>query len=52
MLNATVTELSAALGARKISSHELTGLFLGRIAGLRVLSRGRHCGQHAHHSGD
>jgi len=34
VLNATVTELSTALAARKISSHELTRLFLGRIAGL------------------
>ena len=34
MLNATLAELGSALGARKISSRELTGLFLGRIAGL------------------
>ncbi len=34
MLNATLAELGSALAARKISSHELTGLFLGRIAGL------------------
>jgi aspartyl-tRNA(Asn)/glutamyl-tRNA(Gln) amidotransferase subunit A len=36
VLNATVTELSAALAARKISSHELTRLFLGRIAALNA----------------
>ena len=34
MLNATVTELSAALAARKTSSVELTRLFLDRIKGL------------------
>ena len=34
MLNATVSELSAALAARKVSSVELTRLFLGRIKGL------------------
>ena len=34
MLNATLAELGSALAAGKISSHELTRLFLGRIAGL------------------
>ena len=34
MLNATLSELSAALAARRISSVELTGMFLGRIARL------------------
>jgi aspartyl-tRNA(Asn)/glutamyl-tRNA(Gln) amidotransferase subunit A len=34
VLNATLAELGSALAARKISSHELTRLFLGRIAGL------------------
>ena len=34
MLNSTVTELSDALAARKISSVELTRLFLDRIKGL------------------
>ena len=34
MLNATVSELSATLAARKISSVELTRLFLDRIRGL------------------
>jgi len=34
MLNSTVTELSAALAAKKVSSVELTRLFLGRIKGL------------------
>ncbi len=34
MLNASLTELSAALAARKISSVELTGQFLERIARL------------------
>ncbi len=34
MLNAPVIELSAALAAKKISSVELTGLFLARIAKL------------------
>ncbi|HLX81620.1 MAG TPA: Asp-tRNA(Asn)/Glu-tRNA(Gln) amidotransferase subunit GatA [Burkholderiales bacterium] len=34
MLNSTVTELSAALAARKVSSVELTRLFLDRIKGL------------------
>jgi aspartyl-tRNA(Asn)/glutamyl-tRNA(Gln) amidotransferase subunit A len=34
MLNSTVTELSAALAAKKVSSVELTRLFLDRIKGL------------------
>ena len=34
MLNAPVIELSAALAAKKVSSVELTGLFLARIAKL------------------
>ncbi|MEK6243187.1 MAG: Asp-tRNA(Asn)/Glu-tRNA(Gln) amidotransferase subunit GatA [Pseudomonadota bacterium] len=34
MLNSTVTELSAALAAQKVSSVELTRLFLDRIKGL------------------
>ena len=34
MLNSTVTELSDALAGRKISSVELTRLFLDRIKGL------------------
>ena len=34
MLNSTVSELSAALAAKKISSAELTRLFLDRIKGL------------------
>ena len=34
MLNSTVTELSAALAAGKVSSVELIRLFLGRIKGL------------------
>ena len=34
MLNASLIELSAALAARKVSSVELTQLFLARIAGL------------------
>jgi len=34
VLNSTVTELSAALAARKVSSVELTRLFLDRIKGL------------------
>ncbi len=34
MLNASLTELSAALAARKISSVEQTGQFLERIARL------------------
>ncbi|HEY8068565.1 MAG TPA: Asp-tRNA(Asn)/Glu-tRNA(Gln) amidotransferase subunit GatA [Burkholderiales bacterium] len=34
MINSTVSELSAALAARKISSVELTRLFLDRIKGL------------------
>jgi aspartyl-tRNA(Asn)/glutamyl-tRNA(Gln) amidotransferase subunit A len=34
VLNATLAELGSALAAGKISSHELTRLFLGRIAGL------------------
>ena len=34
MLNSTVTELSAALAARKISSIELTRAYLDRIAKL------------------
>src|SRR5882672_8780780 len=34
MLNSTVTELSAALAAKKVSSVELTRLYLGRIKGL------------------
>ena len=34
MLNSTVTELSAALAARKVSSVELTRLFLDRIQRL------------------
>jgi aspartyl-tRNA(Asn)/glutamyl-tRNA(Gln) amidotransferase subunit A len=34
VLNSTVTELSAALAAKKISSVELTRLFLDRIKGL------------------
>jgi aspartyl-tRNA(Asn)/glutamyl-tRNA(Gln) amidotransferase subunit A len=38
MLNSTVTELSAALAARKISSVELTRACLDRIAKLRELN--------------
>jgi aspartyl-tRNA(Asn)/glutamyl-tRNA(Gln) amidotransferase subunit A len=38
LLNSTVTELSAALAARKISSVELTRACLDRIAGLRELN--------------
>ena len=34
MLNSPVTELSAALAAKKVSSVELTRLFLDRIKGL------------------
>ena len=34
MLNASLKELSASLAARKISSVELTGLFLGRVKAL------------------
>ena len=34
MLNSTVSELSAALAAKQVSSVELTGLFLGRIRAL------------------
>ena len=34
MLNSTLTELSAALAAKKVSSVELTRLFLDRIKGL------------------
>jgi aspartyl-tRNA(Asn)/glutamyl-tRNA(Gln) amidotransferase subunit A len=34
VLNSTLTELSAALAARQVSSVELTRLFLGRIKGL------------------
>jgi aspartyl-tRNA(Asn)/glutamyl-tRNA(Gln) amidotransferase subunit A len=34
VINSTVTELSAALAARKVSSVELTRLYLGRIKGL------------------
>ena len=34
MLNSTLTELSAALAAKKVSSVELTRLFLDRIQGL------------------
>ncbi len=37
MLNATVSELAAALAARKVSSVELTGLFLERIKRLNGL---------------
>jgi len=36
MLNASLTELSGALGARKISSVELTQLFLARIGELNA----------------
>ncbi len=36
MLNASLSELSAALGAGKLSSVELTGLFLERIRGLNA----------------
>ncbi len=38
MLNLSVTELSAALAARKVSSVELTRAFLGRISRLRDLN--------------
>jgi aspartyl-tRNA(Asn)/glutamyl-tRNA(Gln) amidotransferase subunit A len=38
LLDSTVTELSAALAARKISSVELTRACLDRIAGLRELN--------------
>ncbi|MEO8203844.1 MAG: Asp-tRNA(Asn)/Glu-tRNA(Gln) amidotransferase subunit GatA [Betaproteobacteria bacterium] len=38
MLDASISELSAALGARTISSAELTQLFLARIAGLEDLN--------------
>ncbi len=38
MLDASISELSAALGARRISSAELTQLFLARIAGLEDLN--------------
>ena len=34
MLNSTLSELSAALAAKQVSSVELTGLFLSRIRGL------------------
>src|SRR3954468_8940350 len=34
MLNASLIELSAALAAKKLSSAELTGLFLARIEAL------------------
>jgi len=38
VLNLSVTELSAALAARKVSSVELTRAFLGRISRLRDLN--------------
>jgi len=36
MLNSTLTELAAALAGKKLSSVELTGLFLNRIKGLNT----------------